>query len=230
VTRRHSGPQYLEVIMSKPTAGADAATWTLIHNERAAMADTLATLTPAQWSAASLCGGWSVHQAAAHIVAGAEQTTGRFVRGLASSGFRFNTMIERDVRRVAVVPPAEIINRLRATTTTTNRPPAPVMTMLGEVVVHGEDIRRPLGLNGDISPTAVAACLDMYKDANFPTGAKKRIAGLRLVATDTDWSLGSGPEVTGTGLSLLMAMTGRAAGLSSLAGGGIDTLRSRMTR
>jgi len=116
---------------------------------------------------------------------------------------------------------------LRKRTTTTNRPPAPVMAMLGEIVVHGEDIRRPLGKSGAVSEQAVVACLEMYKSASFPVGGKKRIPGLRLVATDVRWSHGDGPEVSGPGLSLLLAMTGRAAGLEELSGDGVALLTDR---
>ena len=205
-----------------------ARTWQLIHRERAAMADALEELKPGQWAEPSLCQGWSVHVAAAHIVAGAEQTQMGFVGGMAGSGFRFNTMIDRDARRLAALPPEEIVARLRARTSTTNGPPAPVMTMLGEIVVHTGDILHPLGQSRVVSPEAVIACLDMYKTTGFPVGTKKRIGGLRLVATDVDWSCGTGPEVTGPALPLLLAMTGRSEALGSLSGAGVGTLASRM--
>ena len=80
----------------------DTTTWKLIHNERAAMADTLTTLTAAQWAQPSLCGGWSVRETAAHIVLGAEQTTPHFLGRMAANGFRFNTMMDRDARRTGV--------------------------------------------------------------------------------------------------------------------------------
>lgn len=205
----------------------DAKTWELIHAERAAMADTLAALTPAQWAQTSLCGGWTVQVTAAHIVVGAEQTKPGFLKGMAKNAFRFNTMMDRDARRMGALPPSEIVQRLRARTTTTNGPPAPVVTMLGEIVVHGEDIRQPLGLSSEISLEALKACLDMYQKASFPVGTKKRIAGLRLECTDVDWSHGQGPEVSGPGRSLLLAMTGRNAGLDGLSGPGLATLRAR---
>lgn len=207
----------------------DAATWRLIHRERAAMADTLAALTPSQWDQPSACGGWSVRVTAGHIVMGAEQTTAHFVARMAANGFRFNTMMDRDSRRVAKAATSELIERLRARLASTNRPPAPVATMLGEIVVHSDDIRRPLGLASDTEPEAVLGCLEMYKNASFPMGTKQRIDGLRLVASDLGWSHGSGPEVTGAGLPLLSVMTGRSAALGDLGGAGLATLRQRMT-
>ncbi len=58
----------------------DAQTWAMIHAERKALVSTLEGLTPEQWDAASLCAGWTVRFLAAHILAGAEQTTGHFLR------------------------------------------------------------------------------------------------------------------------------------------------------
>ncbi len=206
----------------------DTTTWKLIHDHRASMADTLAGLTPDQWAQPSLCGTWTVRQTAAHIVTGAEQTTGRFMGHMVANGFRFNKMMDVDAKKLAARPPDEIISRLRARTTTTNRPPAPVITMLGEIVVHSDDIRRPLGLPNDVDDETLVACLEMYKGASFPMGTKKRIDGLRLVATDVEWTHGTGPEVTGKAMPLVMVMTGRAAALGDLSGDGMPTLRDRM--
>jgi uncharacterized protein (TIGR03083 family) len=206
----------------------DTTTWALIHAERAALADMFDTLTADQWNAPSLCGGWTVKMVVGHLVAGAEQTGPQFVKGLASAGFRFNAMTDRQARGLGALGSAELVERLRARTSTTNHPPAPVVAMLGEAVVHGDDIRRPLGLSGAPSPEALIACLEMYKAGNFPVGGKKRIAGLRLVATDTDWSHGSGPLVTGPGVALLSVVCGRPAALTELSGDGIPTLRGRL--
>jgi hypothetical protein len=59
------------------------------------------------------------------------------------------------------------------------------------------------------------------------SGAKNRIAGLALKATDHDWQHGTGQAVEGPLLSLLLVMTGRAAACDDLAGAGVATLRSR---
>jgi uncharacterized protein (TIGR03083 family) len=202
-------------------------TWSLIHRQRARLADTLDELTPSQWAQPALCAGWTVQITAGHVVVGAEQTPGRFVRRLAANGFRFNRTMDRDARQVGAAPREEIVERLRATTTTTNHPPAAVVTMLGEVVVHAEDIRQPLGLVPELDAAAVTACLDLFAGANFPVGAKPRIAGLRLIASDADWVHGAGPEVVGPSRALLLAMTGRSAGLDDLGGAGLPTLRQR---
>jgi uncharacterized protein (TIGR03083 family) len=207
---------------------ADAEIWPLIHGERAAVADVLEGLTPEQWGQPSLCGTWSVQQVAGHIVAGAEQTPGKFFMSMAANGFRFNRMIDRAARATGALEPAEIIARLRARTTTTNRPPGPETTMLGEVVVHGEDIRHPLGLVSEHDPEALRRCLDLYKGANFPVGTKRRIAGLTLRPDGLDWVHGDGPEVTGPAASMLSVMTGRGGAVDDLSGEGLATLRSRL--
>jgi uncharacterized protein (TIGR03083 family) len=206
----------------------DTATWSMIHAERAALSEDLAELTPEQWATASLCHGWTVRLAAAHVVAGAEQTPANFAKGMARNGFRFNRMIDRDAHALGTLTPEQIIERLRLRLSTTNRPPAPATAMLGEVVVHREDILRPLGRRGTPASDAVNACLDLYTTASFPVGGKKRIQGLRLVATDTGWSHGDGPEASGPGMALVLAMTGRGAGLDELSGEGAALLRTRV--
>ena len=199
----------------------DAKTWALIHEERAGLADTLSELSSDQWAVASLCAGWTVKLAAAHVLSGAEQTALKFFGGMAASGatavgcrdFAILTLLSRLGLRsleAAVLSLGGIDWRA------------------GEIVVHGEDIRRPLGLNREVPAAAVVACLEMFKGASFPVVAKRRIEGLQLVATDSDWRHGAGPEVRGPGLSLVLAMTGRRPGLEDLAGDGVATLGSRL--
>jgi hypothetical protein len=103
------------------------------------------------------------------------------------------------------------------------------MAMLGEVVVHGNDIRQPLGIIDNTSSAAKLACLDMFKRTNVPLATKRTIAGLRLRATDADWSHGSGPEVAGPMIALVMAMATRPP-MDSLSGDGVATLRARLQK
>jgi hypothetical protein len=111
--------------------------------------------------------------------------------------------------------------------TSVKHPPGPTQTWLGETIVHSEDIRRALGIQHKYPADAVVTVADFYKGSNLLIGSKSRIAGLRLQATDATWSHGTGPEVSGPILSLVMAMTGRKQADDDLAGDGVATLRSR---
>src|SRR5277367_6149285 len=155
--------------------------WKHIHGERSHMADTLTGLSADQWRAPSWCEGWSVQEVTGHIVAAAEQTPGNFYKELLAAGLRFSVFTERGAKRLGALAPDELVRRLRARTSTTNHPPAPVMAMLGEIVVHGEDIRRPLGVSRHQAPeAALVALADSWNKSNLLIGAKQRIAGLRL--------------------------------------------------
>ena len=201
--------------------------WTYIHAERADMADTWSGFSAEQWAAPSWCEGWSVQDAAGHVLAAAEQTPLNFYKELAAAGFRFNVFADRGAKRLAALSPDELVRRLRARTTTTNHPPAPVIAMLGEIVVHGEDIRRPLHLRHQYPEAALVAVADNYK-TNILIGSKRRIAGLGLRATDCDWAYGDGPELSGPLVSLILAMAGRTDALSDLAGEGETILAARV--
>lgn len=150
-----------------------------------------------------------------------------FYRGLVSAGLKFDVFTDRGARQLSSIGPAELSRRLRARTTTTNHPPAPVMAMLGEIVVHGDDIRRPLGLTHQAPTGALVAVADTWKNSHLLIGAKRRITGLRLRATDTNWAHGSGPEVAGPLNSLILAMAGRKGAHVDLSGDGVATLLTR---
>ena len=202
-------------------------TWKYIHAERSQVAETLTALSADQWATPSWCEGWSVQDTAGHILAAAEQTPANFYKELISAGFRFNVFTDRAAKRLGAIGPDDLVRRLKARTSTTNHPPAPVMAMLGEIVVHGEDIRRPLGLEHRAPEAALVAVADSYKKSNLLIGAKRRIAGLRLQATDSDWVCGEGPEISGPLTSLILAMTGRKGAHRDLTGEGLATLGNR---
>jgi len=206
---------------------AAASPWPLIHAEREALAADLATLDSAGWATRSLCGEWSVREVLGHLIATAKMTPLRFLAELAGSGFRFNAMTAKDVSRETAGPPAQSLAEFRRLATATSHPPGPVDSWLGESIIHGEDIRRPLGITRDYPIAAVIRVGNFYKGSNALIGAKRRITGLSLRATDAEWGTGSGPEVSGPALSLVMAMTGRAAALDDLSGDGLAMLRSR---
>jgi uncharacterized protein (TIGR03083 family) len=207
---------------------AKASPWPIIHAERESLATDLASLSDEQWSTPSLCPGWTVRDALGHMTATAKMTPPKFLAKLARSGFRFHNMSASDIARETAGPPGDTLAEFRGVLTATSSPPGPIDAMLGEVLVHSEDIRRPLGIAHTYPSDAVARAAKFYQGSNLLIGAKKRIEGLKLQATDADWSTGSGPEVSGPAISLLLAMTGRKAALDDLSGDGLATLRERM--
>jgi uncharacterized protein (TIGR03083 family) len=202
--------------------------WPTIHAERSALADDLDSLTDEQWSTPSLCGQWSVWETLGHMTATAKMTPARFLRKMAGTGFRFEPMFAKEIARETADTPADTLAAFRAAADRSTAPPGPVDTWLGETLVHAEDIRRPLGITHEYPPDALIRVADFYKGSNLLIGSKTRIAGLTLRAEDADWSTGSGPEVTGPMLSLVLAMTGRPAGLADLAGDGLTELTDRV--
>ncbi len=199
----------------------------MIHAERATLARDLATLTDAQWTARTWCDAWNVQQIVGHLTAAAHITAGHFFPGLIRSGFSFDRFVDRDLKQYAAGTPDQVKARFDAVITSTHTPPGPKYVALGEVMVHGEDIRRPLGQKGEHPEEHLVTLAEMYKTTGFPLRAKKRLAGLRLVATDVDWSTGDGPEVRGPCMSLILAMVGRHGALDDCEGDGVTTLRAR---
>jgi uncharacterized protein (TIGR03083 family) len=201
--------------------------WPLVHAERAALIEDLAHLDDKQWEHPSLCEGWTVHDVVAHLVDTARTTRLGFVRDMVRSRFDFDRQNARGVRRERGSSPQETLERLRQVASRTSGPPAPPDTRLVEEVVHGEDIRRPLGLVHTYPPEAVARSLRLQArtSASFG-GAKERVAGVQLAPTDMDLSIGDGPPARGTALSLLLAVSGRQEALDELDGPGAAALRT----
>lgn len=206
---------------------ATTSPWPLIHGEREALVADLGTLTDDQWATPSLCGGWTVRDVLGHMIATAKMTPPRFFVSMAAAGFRFNNMTAKGVAAEATAKPGDGLANFRSHLKDTTAPPGPVEAMLGEVVIHPADIRTPLGITHEYPEEALNRVADFYKASNLIVGAKRRIDGLTLRATDTGWSTGSGPEVTGPHLSLILAMTGRPAAFADLSGEGLGTLKSR---
>lgn len=206
---------------------ANSSPWPLIHAERKALADDLASLDDAGWATQSLCSQWSVLDVLGHMTAAAKMTPPKFFAKLAASGFRFNALTAKDIATETASRQAACLAEFRRITPATTHPPGPVEAMLGEAILHSEDIRRPLGIKREYPAEAVIRVADFFKGSNLLIGAKNRIAGLSLRATDATWTTGTGPEVTGPVLSLALAMTGRGVALDDLSGDGLETFRSR---
>jgi uncharacterized protein (TIGR03083 family) len=201
--------------------------WPTVHAERKALADDLRDLGTEDWARPSLCGDWTVRDVLAHMTSAAKLTPPVFFGRMIGSGFSFDKVQEKGVATNRGASPADTLASFESVVSSVKHPPGPTQTWLGETIVHSEDIRRALGIQHKYPTDAVVTVADFYKGSNLLIGSKSRIAGLTLRATDANWSHGTGPEVSGPILSLVMAMTGRKQADDDLAGDGVATLRSR---
>ncbi len=165
---------------------------------------------------------------AVHLTSTATLTPLKFMVAMPGAGFTVPKLSQKTINKNANKSTDEVMAEYKASVNNTTAPPGPKASWLGEIVVHGEDITRALGIPNVNNPEAVKKVADFYKGSNVLIGSKKRIADLKLRATDIDWSTGDGPEVAGPIASLVVAMTGRTAALEDLKGDGVDELKSRM--
>ncbi|CAM5241225.1 hypothetical protein GCM10010329_44930 [Streptomyces spiroverticillatus] len=205
----------------KPTA------WPLVHAERAALADDLAHLTGQEWETPSLCSELTVREVLAHLTASARLNPVQWMAGVIRCRFDFDKQVAVRLAEQLGATPGETLERFRRAIPSTTKPPLPVLALLGETVVHGQDIRRPLGIVRDQPVETLTRVAAYYAGTDLVVLAKGRIRGLRLVANDGPFTAGSGAPVTGSTLALIMAMTGRAAYCDELKGEGVDLLRER---
>ncbi len=206
---------------------ASTEVWPMIRTERESLAKDLENLTDEQWATTSLCSQWTVRDVLAHMTATAKISPWQFFPKLIAAGFSITRMQAKDIARERGASPTETLDRFRGVLGSTKHPPGPADTWLGEVIVHSGDIRRPLGIEHAYPTGALTRVADFYKGSNLIIGAKRRVAGLTLRATDAEWSHGEGPEVSGPLIALVLAMTGRKAAIDDLTGEGVETLRSR---
>lgn len=201
--------------------------WPQIHAERAALATDLTGLTESQWATRSLCSQFTVREVLAHLTAGASLNAVTWMIGVLRCRFDFDRQVALRLAQHLGNDPADTLARFRATVTSTTKPPLPVAAMLGETIVHGTDIRRPLGLRGDHRIDTLTALAEYYASKDLPVITRSRISGLRLTATDGPFATGAGPVVAGPTLALIMAMAGRAEFARDLDGEGVAVLRER---
>ena len=198
------------------------------HVERAALADDLAGLTDAQWATTSLSDRWTVEETVAHLTAAASIGPWRWVRSVLGARFDFDRHNDRRLAEHRGATPAETLARFRAVQDSTTSTWGPKAAWLGEVVIHGEDIRRPLGIVRTPPVETTTTVAEFVASRDFTVAGKTVSEGLRLEATDGPFAAGDGPLVTGPTLALVMVMAGRAAHLDDLDGPGVATLRSRL--
>jgi uncharacterized protein (TIGR03083 family) len=204
-------------------------TWTSLKNGREAFADYLATLQPDDWDKPSLCAAWSVKEVAAHMLVIPTKGKGEIFRNFLGSGFNLDKMNAKFVRQIAAsMSTADIVAATRASAGSHGRPPGlPLAGVYNELVVHSQDIAAAVGRPFALPTEAYVASLEHLKATEPVFKSKSRVAGLRLRATDADWSNGDGPVVEGPIVQLVLAVAGRPSAITQLSGSGVAAFRSR---
>jgi uncharacterized protein (TIGR03083 family) len=183
--------------------------WRHIDQQRTELAELMESFTAAEWETASLCEGWRVRDVGAHLTL-AQSSARDVLPDLVRARGSFNTMIHDSAVRQAALPVEEYAGRVRAMVG--SRRTAPFVSDLEpliDVLVHGQDMVRPLGRDRAMPPDAAAAAAQRAWSMGFPFGARKRLRGHQLVATDCEWRAGEGVAVEAPIAELLLLVTGR---------------------
>ncbi len=186
----------------------DAATFDLIAQERHRLADLADEWSATQWDVPSLAEGWRVREVVAHLKMPFSVSVPRMMIGVVRNLGSFDRFADRWARDAAASSsPAELAASLRANASARFTPPGMGPEVpLTDLVVHGLDIRVPLGHAAtDIDPAARATALRFIttrlgKTMGVPADA---FANRRFEATDLDWSHGAGPTERATSTEIL---------------------------
>jgi uncharacterized protein (TIGR03083 family) len=200
-----------------------------VRAERHDLCDRLEDLDDADWATPSLCSAWTVREVVAHLAVPTRATVGFVAKAAlrARGDFdRMNVDIARD--RAARYTPTELVQQVRESAESSRRMPGSgPMDPLMDLLVHGQDIARPLDRRHPVRPDVAVPVLT-YVAENRLLGAPQRLRGLQLVADDVRWSAGEGALVRGNATDLLLVAAGRPAGLAGVTGPGVDRLAERL--
>jgi uncharacterized protein (TIGR03083 family) len=198
----------------------------LVADERRDLAGLLSTLSAEEWEVPSLCDGWRVRDVVAHVLYDTIPPH-RYLQVAVRGQFSVDRVNNLLVDEQRATPTAELLARLERSI---GRGPfarvAPA-SALADLLVHHQDIRRPLGRSREIPEERLLMVLDHPDPFAFPW---RNTRGLRFVATDVDWAKGRGPELRGPGESIVLATVGRPTALDELTRDGVPELRQRLMR
>jgi uncharacterized protein (TIGR03083 family) len=211
--------------------GSDSSWFAEIADERRTLAGTLATLTPEQWEAQSLCDAWTVRDVAAHLVMPLVTPLWTFGLAMVRSRGDFDSANVRLTRRTCLRHghrlPEMLVEHAAGTFTPPGHGPLAPLT---DVLVHGEDIRRPLHIDYAIPEQRQRAVLDFLVSSSSASMFSAQTENLRWQATDLDWGHGTGPIVEGPAAALMLVLTGRRVALTDTTGAGAELLAERKSR
>ena len=201
-----------------------------IADERRGFADLIEGLDPQQLATVSLCPAWTVRDLAAHLVVPLVTGRGAVLVAMIKAGGNFDRVNLTLARAMAAKPTTELVMLLRRHADSRFAPPgvgsiAPLM----DVIVHGQDARRPLGIVREIPRDRLVAVLGFLVSRANRRGlvGSGRASALRFEASDIGWVQGDGPLVVGPAEALMMSLAGRHCALDELSGDGVGALVSR---
>lgn len=201
--------------------------WQHVRAEREALVGTLRELSADEWAHPSLCAGWTVREVAAHITASPQVRLIDFPVMLARGGFSYNRMILRDGQLRGRAPIEQIIADHERLAGVRRHPPMLTpLEPLTDILVHTQDILRPLGREYAAPVEAILPTADRARRMALFLGSRRIIRSVRMVATDADWVRGDGPTIEAPMQELLMVCAGRAPDMASVSGDGLELLRA----
>jgi len=182
--------------------------WQHIDTERAWLADLLDSLPPEAWEQPSLCAGWTVRDVGAHLTF-AHARVRDLLWPAVRAGFRYDAIV-RDTALRSPLTHEQIVATLRGFVGSRRRVAFITdLEPLIDILVHVQDVCRPLGIDHPMPPEAAAAAADRVVSTPRPLRRWKPLRGVRLVATDVDWAHGAGDEVRKPMGTHLLTLTGR---------------------
>ena len=205
--------------------------WAAIDLQRRRTADLLAGLSEEQWDHPSLCEGWAVRDVAAHLTL-QQMGLGAALLSVLRHPGGLNRVIRESARDRARLPTGRLVEEIRATVGSRRHNVGLTnLETLTDILVHGQDIAVPLGLELEMPPEAAAAAAERVRSSGGTAARVFRhlpLEGFRLSATDVSWAAGEGSEIRGPIAALLLLLTGRRAGLDRLTGDGAEMLRRQL--
>jgi uncharacterized protein (TIGR03083 family) len=173
------------------------------------LADLLASAPAETWDAPSLCEKWQVRHVIAHVTMPARLTPEQFGAEMAAAGGDFNVLSDTVAARDASRPEADQLDALRSRVLHEWQPPGGgAAGALSHAVIHSLDITIAVDRPAVAPNEAVVAVLDQLAAANGAWFGVD-LTGVRLEATNTDWSTGSGEVVRADGGQLVALLSGR---------------------
>lgn len=188
------------------------------------------------FDAQSLCAGWKVRDVLGHMASGHTFPMGTMLSVLARYRFNVTKASFSESPRFFKDKSAAEVRRFWDEVMVAQHPRKgiakliPARSEFVDHLVHNQDIRRPTGAARTIPSDRLVRALELTRSEASPTfNPKRKVQGLKLVASDIGWTAGDGPVVEGPGEAIVMAAAGRSVALDDLSGDGVSVLRDRVS-